>query len=528
MKNIFHKWNLIPILITSAFFAGFLLVGISIYRDYGTFVDEYPQMNIAQRNYDFLKRGDPTKFDFPDWEHGAAFEVLTIYSTRFLARNFPFSDLFYLRHLDVFLFFWISSIGFFLLVKYKFKSWMIGLLGTSFLYLSPVIFGNAFYNSKDIPLLSVYILGLFTLVIFLERPNVLTAALHALMCAFLINIRIPGVILPALTVGALGLELVAANRRQIHPRLGRTLIAAAVFIVLTVGLTILFFPASWSDPFHRFIDAYIAMTHRSWTCCCNLLMGGCFTSDAIPWYYVPAWMGVTTPIFYLVLFLIGLAAALVSFLVHPWNHMTPEKRSAVIYLGALILPLAAVIIGRAVIYNGWRHLYFIYAPFLILALDGFVALYRFLKVRLQPRLAASLLGLVTLVSFATTAVVMIQSHPYENIYFNFLAGTDPQQIKQNYELDYWGLSYIEGMRYILVNDPRPGGILLATNQTHITEFSFMLPEAQQTRLAFTNDPTRADYFMSNYYLHPGDYDYPNEVFSIKVGGAKILSVFKLK
>ena len=35
---------------------------------------------------------------------------------------------------------------------------------------------------------------------------------------------------------------------------------------------------------------------------------------------------------------------------------------------------------------------------------------------------------------------MIRDHPYQNVYFNLLAGSDK---RHRFELDYWGLSYKE-------------------------------------------------------------------------------------
>ena len=45
-------------------------------------------------------------------------------------------------------------------------------------------------------------------------------------------------------------------------------------------------------------------------------------------------------------------------------------------------------------------------------------------------------------------------HPYQNVYFNRLAGKDMQMIKQRFDLDYWGLAYREGLAYILSVDDR--------------------------------------------------------------------------
>ncbi|GAJ22942.1 unnamed protein product, partial [marine sediment metagenome] len=44
---------------------------------------------------------------------------------------------------------------------------------------------------------------------------------------------------------------------------------------------------------------------------------------------------------------------------------------------------------------------------------------------------------------------MIKNHPHQNVYFNFFAG---KNIKERFELDYWGLSYKQALEYVLEND----------------------------------------------------------------------------
>jgi hypothetical protein len=524
---LFNKKFLIPIVIVTVFFGAFAWIGFHIYRDYGTYVDEFPQIEIGRINYEYLKTGDASKLDFHDWDHGAVFEVFTVLTTRFLPQNWHYEDQFYLRHLDVFLSFWAGGLALFALVTKKFRDWKMGLLGSAMLFLSPVLFGNAFFNSKDIPFLSLYIIGLLTLLLFLERPNLWTAGLHALICGLLIDIRVPGVILVAITIGMLAMELSASNRHSLHPSPRSTLIAGVGFVLATLLFIVVFFPAIWSNPVARFIEAYVSMSHRSWLCCCNLVLGQCFASGQIPWYYVPVWIAVSTPLWYVLLFLAGLAPAGIVLLSKPRLEITPEKRYMILTLSAFILPLAAIIIGKAVIYNGWRHMYFIYGPFLLIALEGFAFLGNQLAKKLSRPATWGALAIVTLISFSSTAAYILRNHPYEFVYFNVLAGTDMREIKERYELDYWGLSYIDGLRYILAHDSRPV-IRVVANKNHLKEYTFMLSQAEQDRLLMASDMDSADYFMTDYYLHPQDYDLPNQIYAISVENAKILSVFKLK
>ncbi len=117
-------------------------------------------------------------------------------------------------------------------------------------------------------------------------------------------------------------------------------------------------------------------------------------------------------------------------------------------------PLAAVIILNSALYDGWRHMYFIYAPFLLIAMSGFSRLLDLMKeIRVGRGAGAGIfLAAVMIAGILTTSYSMIRHHPFQNVYFNLLAGNDPGV---NFELDYWGLSFRQGLEYIVKNDKRP-------------------------------------------------------------------------
>ena len=48
---------------------------------------------------------------------------------------------------------------------------------------------------------------------------------------------------------------------------------------------------------------------------------------------------------------------------------------------------------------------------------------------------------------------MIRYHPYEYTYFNFLAGSKMSIIKERFGLDAWGVSVMDGLKYIARTDP---------------------------------------------------------------------------
>ena len=82
------------------------------------------------------------------------------------------------------------------------------------LVLSPPLFAHAFYNSKDLPFLACFIAGIYTLLQMITRPRAGSVLAHALVSAWLVAIRITGVLVPVLTVAFAAYCVV---RREVEP-----------------------------------------------------------------------------------------------------------------------------------------------------------------------------------------------------------------------------------------------------------------------------------------------------------------------
>jgi len=119
---------------------------------------------------------------------------------------------------------------------------------------------------------------------------------------------------------------------------------------------------------------------------------------------------------------------------------------------------------------------------------------------------------------------MISNHPFQNVYFNALAGKYAGQV---FELDYWGLSFRQGLEYIVKNDSRPV-IKLAANLPPICmNNAIFLKKEDITRLQM-GPVNQSDYFLTNYRWHPEAYPLNQEIFTIVVDNQKIMSVFKMR
>jgi hypothetical protein len=99
-------------------------------------------------------------------------------------------------------------------------------------------------------------------------------------------------------------------------------------------------------------------------------------------------------------------------------------------------------------------------------------------------------------------------------------------IKQRFELDYWGLSYREGLEYIVSTDPQEK-IKIAAATSPADWNAFLLPERERRRLFYCHEDN-AKYYLTTYRYDKDEYNDYNPYYSIEVGGAKILGVYKLR
>jgi hypothetical protein len=502
----------------------FLGVGIAVYRDYGLSWDEpISRDNNGVPNYKFLiQLKQATILGTGEKYHGPAFEIVLILMEKAFRLEDP-REIYLARHLATFLLFFASVVVFYRIVRRRFQSRWIGLTGALFLILSPRIFADAFYNSKDLAFLSCFVFALATLFRFLQDLNHKNALLHGLACGFMIAIRLPGVILPAITLGLAGGIWLASFRHRLSK--SARLAPLATYVAAFCLFTILFWPVLWLNP--------LAHIHRAWLEMSQypyhgpmLYLGKRVNPCDLPWHYLPVWIAVTTPLLYLGLFLVGVVGVLAACVRSPLRTLA-ERPVDLGFLLAFFLPLAVVILGHSTIYDGWRHLYFVYPAMLFLAIHGLVAVYR-LGQRLPrplPSFAAASCVVGTALPLVAIAVTMAREHPHEYVYFNHLAGRDLHQVKSRFEIDYWGISCREGLEHLLRHDQSPT-VRVFGETTPCLYNELMLPPHERDRLVFTSERD-ADYWLSHY--PPRDLDGPaeSEVFALKRDGAKIMVVRKI-
>ncbi|NQU73442.1 MAG: glycosyltransferase family 39 protein [Candidatus Omnitrophica bacterium] len=511
-------------------FWGIFLIGLNIFTDYGVHYDEYANQAFGRSANkcirDALYRDSRTSelFSSPtarhDLIHGPAFELFLTFTKEKLLKLTDSRDIIFMRHLLTFLVFYLGVFFFYLLCKFHFKSWKMGILGSLFLILHPRIFSHSFYNSVDIPFLSFYILGTYTLIRYLEKKTYPRAIFHALACAILINIRAVGVILPLSTFIFLAMDTIRFRKHKEEIR--KIVKTALLYTLLLTGLVFLFCPLLWKNPIGNFFEILnrTAKFQRA------------DTSPAV-WNYHLKWIGLTTPLLYSLCFFIGLLLSIKDIFRSPIKFFH-QNRTILIALFLLFVPLILPHIYKTSLYDGWRHHYFIYPIFLIFSLTGVAALFRLAKTKFHGwsyKFINTVFILIIVISLKNTVQFMVKYHPHQYVYANILAGRDMGGVKARDALDYWGLSYRKGLEYILKTDKSDKiKVCLGYGRNNIP----ILPANDRKRLVFVKTMDKADYFLGN-YKHSGGYiwsrgDYPKqeEYYSLKFGEVKFMVVYKLK
>jgi len=486
------------------FFIYFFIIGCFSFSDYGLSVDEMNQHTIGAESYNLITTGGHADNLLASDEgkyHGASFEIF-LYSVEKLLKLTHEREINLLRHGLSFFVFFVSTIFFYLLVFKIFKKYSVALLCSAMLVMSPRIFAESFYNSKDIPLLCFCIITSYTAFLFIERQTIGWALIHSICCGFAIDIRIMAILIPMATLYLYLMQ----KQRKIIPLL--------VYMLCTLFFIVVFWPVLWPDPIHNFIQAFKTMSHYS-LFVDVLYQGNIVAGPNLPWHYLPVWIAITTPICYTILFLVGLFFAIKNIVVK-FTDTLPIQ----FFLFMFITPILAVIILHSTVYDSWRHVYFVYPYFLLIAIYGFTELMKVVK----RKLARNIISYSTILSILFVSVFMTINHPFENVYFNSLAG---KNIRKNFDMDYWGLSFRQGIEYILKHDSSKK--IFVTSDMGVCWLNFdILPAEQRNRIFFASDIKHADYFLTNYRLHPASYDYGPSIFQIKVGNDTIMEVLNVK
>ncbi len=471
-----------------AVLALFLLAGIAILDDYGTQNDTDVQRRHAEENLDYIL-GDRDAISSTDYMfYGVAFELPLLLVERVLGLE-DTRTIYLSRHLLTHLFFLLGGVCCYLLTLRLFNNRILALAAMLLFLLHPRLYAHSFFNSKDIPFFSMFMIALFLIHRAFERDTVRAFLLCGAAVAVLINLRVMGAMLLLAVVGMRGLDVWYAEGKQERIRVLKTLMSFVGGGVLTLYAI---WPYLWEDPVGRLVEAITAASrfpHEG----VELFKGELVSSVDLPWDYLLTWFLITTPWVALLLGLIGIVAVGYRSLTQPSNILrNTQLRFQWLLLACFVLSMLAVIVFNSVLYDSWRHMYFLYAPFCLLAIYGLHWLVSFSMKKYWRA------GIYTLTGVGLGIVVMemAQIHPHQNIYFNALVDRHtPGYLRTQYDMGYWGTSYREGLEYLLERYP-DSPVHVYGKGGHVTRNRMILPASDRQRIV--ENATRADFYLTNY------------------------------
>ena len=435
--------------------AAALLVGFAVVGDYGVMIDAKQNQWIAQMNLRYLAGDDDAFKALPDSGaryYGAAFEL----PLQFVERIFALDDsrsLYLCRHLLTHLFFIAGGFAIYLLAWRLFRSRALALFALLFFLLHPRIYAHSFFNPKDPPFASLFAICLLLSHRAFEKGTPGAFALCGLATGMLANLRVLGAALVVVFLAACAGDLARAREGTDRRRVAVT---AGVFALVAALSYYVSMPSLWGNPAERIGEMLGTLSARP-NPYPQAFLGETVLRTDLPAHYLPVWFVITTPPLVLLLGMTGIAALVRRGARDPGAlaHHTPLRFLALI-VASMAVPVLAVVALRSTLYDDWRHMYFLWGPFALLATFGLHALIRaserLPRGRLRQRFRVAVYCLTAL-GLGLVAAQMAILHPYESYYFNALVDRrGPEELRKRFHLYDYG-SVKGGHGYILEEFP---------------------------------------------------------------------------
>ena len=431
MKNIFNiKENYFYYFIFLYFLTGVYLslnVGITHDESHSYWVWELNKKNFL--NIFFNTNYDVSQLDTYHGFYGIGFYIFST-PIEYLVNLIPNSDIFTLtgrilinKHPIVFIFFIISGIYLkniiYLITKNRNFSFLCSILFLTY----PYLLGHSFFNIKDIPFMSIWLICTYYLIIILKdffykkRIKLSNLFLFSFLTAYLLSIRVSGILIfiqylifVLVFIKVFKFEFI----KFIKLFYKNIIISSLAFVIFFYLMN----PNYWEDPF-KFISSIKFMSQHVQTVC-TLTLGECMKAQYLPSTYIPIWLFFKLPL----IILFGL-------ILFPFKEKKIFLNKDFAFLiGSLLLTTVVIIFSLILLnvnlYDELRQILFLIPIIFIISLS---TLYFYSKK------ITSILLIIFIIFFTFQNIKIF---PYNYLWLNnFTLFT---KINGVFELDYWGVS----------------------------------------------------------------------------------------
>ncbi len=429
-KNINFKKNLFYLFILLYSIAGvYLSLNVGITHDEFYDLTAWNNNKKIYQNYLFGNNQSINFLEAGMGYYGFGFHLLSFPIESILSFFISYNEIteygkiLILKHPSIFLFFVLSGIYFkkilFLITNNNFYSKICSIL----YLLYPYLLGHSFFNIKDIPFMSVwlicsyYILNIAVSFNKTKKIKFKKIIILSFLTAYLLSIRISGILIfiEYLIFFIIFFRVYNLKIKEFYKLFFKHITISILLIPL---LFFLLHPNYWDNPLKAF-DSIKYMSQHIQTVC-TITLGTCMKAQNLPSSYLPIWFFFKMPI----LILFGLT-------IFPFTEkkiFSTKINTIVIgsFLTTVLTIVFLLIFLNTNLYDEIRQVMFLIPLIFIISLSS---IYFFSK-----QLSFTLI--IFFVVFFTFQNIKI--YPYNYIWLNNL--TTITKISGVFELDYWGVS----------------------------------------------------------------------------------------
>jgi len=485
------------------------IINYFIVTDYGISIDEESTrfhgivslnyiLNIFNITDTFLlteKIPDLQSYEYK--QYGVIFEIFLIFITEFILDIKEFSNIFFVRHFLTHSFFIFSVVCFYYLANNFLSNKFFSLLSSAILYTTPRIFGESFYNSKDIIFLSFFIFAIHFIIKFLDKEDFKNAIVASLFIAMLVNIRVIGFYLSLIVIFFLFNDLISKKKLNV-----KKIKILLVFFFSNILFIYILWPYLWESPFTNFLDAVASFSKYGWGGSI-LYLGDFHSARYLPWHYLFVWILATLSpylIFIIILsYLYNLSKYSKNLLdltssnleINVWKNNDDKKQFFIFIIS--IIPIFLYFILDPIVYNGWRHFYFLLPCFILISVD----FYKYFINKIKRVIFKKILYIAILSIPILNLYNLVKLHPFQYIYFNKLFETRANDL---FEIDFWGVANTYTLKKVLNSTQNDYEVFkIATGSfTDLSLSKNMLSDDFKNKLELVGqDYKRAEFIFSN-------------------------------
>jgi hypothetical protein len=413
--------------------AGVVLLVLLTFHDYGISNDEEVQHRYGELIVAYYASGfeDRAVFDYKNlYLYGGLFDIVAV----LLAKVLPL-DVYSLRHLLSALI-GVVGIGAAAAVARMIAGGRAGLITALVLAACGPWFGAMFNHTKDIPFAAAMIGAIYFLLRASRNfpaPRWSDILGFGLMLGAATGLRALGLLL----IGYAGIAVVLA----MPWRSPEGIKSAAHFAVRTglrfvpaflLGYLIMIAAWPWAAqaPLNP-LRALFSFAHFHYEIR-TIVAGDIYKMADVPWWYVPFYVAIKSPL--LILSGAALAIAYACWSLHQDAKGGWRRSNETLFVAFIaVFPVVCEAVAEGPAFTGMRHFLFVMPPLAVLSGIGFDSLIESLREWRWAR-AAAVAALVA--ALAWNASLLVRLHPYEYMFYNPLVG-GLQGAERRYEMDYW-------------------------------------------------------------------------------------------